>query len=232
MASSSAMTLDQLVALNDEMAALVRAGVPLPEGLSQLSQELPGHLGRNASQLSEQLIAGKPLDQAVRELGDRFAPVYSAIILAGVRSGRLPAALESLSTTLHRLADIRRSFSVAMLYPMIVLLVASGLLLFSLSRPIPVVVHFYEAFELRQPAVFQFLLAIAYFLQRTLPWFWLGLMLWIGWWLYRSSRATALLSDRMFPFPAWAVWLRPAAWRRLRRSWPCSWSTVCRWMKR
>lgn len=204
MASTSSMSLEQLVALNDEIAALTRAGVPLPDGLRQLSRELPGQLGRHAAQLSAQLRAGRPLDQAVRELGERFAPVYSAVVLAGMRSGRLPSALESLSRTLRRLADIRRSFSVAMLYPLIVLLVASGLLLFSLSRPIPIMLDFYQDFELRRPAIYEFLLTIAFFFQHTLPWIWLVAAILLGWWLYRSSRATALLSARGIPLPALA----------------------------
>jgi len=202
MATSSAITLQQFAALNDEIAALVRAGVPLPEGLSQLSHELPGPLNQRAAELGEQLRAGKSLDQAVRELGDRFSPVYSAIVVAGVRSGRLSAALESLSTTLRRLSDIRQSFTVAMLYPLIVLLVASGLLLFSLSRPVPVVVHFYQEFELALPAVFRFLLGIASWVQRGLPWFWLAVFLLLVWWLYRSSRASVLLSGGVIRLPA------------------------------
>ena len=47
--SKPVITLDQLVALNDEIAALVRAGVPLDRGLRSLGEDLPGRLGRFAS---------------------------------------------------------------------------------------------------------------------------------------------------------------------------------------
>ena len=52
---SSAITLEELTALNDEIAALVRVGVPLEDGLSRLGEDLPGRLGQLASRLADQL---------------------------------------------------------------------------------------------------------------------------------------------------------------------------------
>ena len=40
------VTLEQLLALNDEMAALVRAGIPLERGLVDLGREVPGNSAR------------------------------------------------------------------------------------------------------------------------------------------------------------------------------------------
>ena len=39
--SPQQVTLDQLIALNDEIAALARAGVPLDQGLLHLGRDLP-----------------------------------------------------------------------------------------------------------------------------------------------------------------------------------------------
>ena len=49
------MTLDHLIALNDEIAALVRAGVPLERGLAELGGDMPGRLGEIATALAERL---------------------------------------------------------------------------------------------------------------------------------------------------------------------------------
>ena len=55
----SRVTLDQLLALNDEMAALVRAGIPLEQGLTALGHEAPGKLGLLATRLADEaLLAG------------------------------------------------------------------------------------------------------------------------------------------------------------------------------
>ena len=55
------VTLDELIALNDEIAALVRVGVPLELGLRQLGGDLPARMGRLAKDLAQRMEArGKP----------------------------------------------------------------------------------------------------------------------------------------------------------------------------
>ena len=46
------ITLDQLLALNEEIAALVRAGVPLDRGLLEAGRDVRGRLGRIAGVLA------------------------------------------------------------------------------------------------------------------------------------------------------------------------------------
>jgi general secretion pathway protein F len=48
------LSLEQLIALGEEIAALARAGVPLDEGLAELGRELPGRLGKVARQMGGQ----------------------------------------------------------------------------------------------------------------------------------------------------------------------------------
>ncbi|MBP90775.1 MAG: hypothetical protein CMJ64_29370 [Planctomycetaceae bacterium] len=71
-AASESVQLEQLSALNDEMAALVRAGVPLEQGLTELGSKMPGRLGRLASFLAERLAAGEGLSQILANNEDRF----------------------------------------------------------------------------------------------------------------------------------------------------------------
>ena len=54
-----AVTLEQLIALGDEMAALVKAGVPLEEGLTEFARDMPGQPGKLAKMLGERMSAGK-----------------------------------------------------------------------------------------------------------------------------------------------------------------------------
>ena len=53
------ISLDQLLALSDEMAALVRAGIPLEQGLTALGHESPGKLGSVATRLADRLRSGR-----------------------------------------------------------------------------------------------------------------------------------------------------------------------------
>ena len=54
------MTVDELLALNDEIAALVRAGVPLERGLADLGGDMPGRLGALATRLVDEVLAAGP----------------------------------------------------------------------------------------------------------------------------------------------------------------------------
>lgn len=124
------MTLDDLIALNDEIAALVRAGVPLERGLAELGGDLPGRLGRLAVALSQRTARGESLAQAVGHDAGQLPATYRAVVEAGLRAGRLPAALEAVATSARRLAETRRTALIAALYPLLVVLVAWVCLIF------------------------------------------------------------------------------------------------------
>ncbi|MCE5267783.1 MAG: type II secretion system F family protein [Planctomycetaceae bacterium] len=114
------MTVDQFIALNDEIAALVRSGVPLERGLSELGKEMPGRLGEIAVRLAERSAAGEPLDQCITDEIADTSPAYQAVVQAGLRAGRLPAALEAVASSSRRVTDTYRAAVVAVSYPMLI----------------------------------------------------------------------------------------------------------------
>jgi general secretion pathway protein F len=147
MAVAKPVGLDELIALNEELAALIRAGVPLERGLTELAQELPGRLGTIAARLGQRLQAGESL---LAVIGDDavFPPAWRAVVAAGLRSGQLAAALESLTTTGRRIAEMRRAIGTALVYPCVVLALAYGLFVFTVTRLAPVTAHAYEGLTL------------------------------------------------------------------------------------
>lgn len=119
-----AITLDELVALNQEIALLVRAGVPLEAGLAMLGEDLPGRLGRLTTKVAERMGRGETLADAVSEEGKSWPQVYRAVVEAGMRSGRLAAALEGITATARRVAEMRRVAGTALVYPIFVVVLA------------------------------------------------------------------------------------------------------------
>jgi len=137
---SRPVTLDQLVALSDEIAALARAGVPLDRGLKELASDMPGRVGQLAADIGQRLEKGESLANIMAESGGVFPPAYRAVIEAGLRAGRLPAALEDVARTARRIRHLRMSLGTALLYPLIVLLLAWVLFVFTVARVLPVMV--------------------------------------------------------------------------------------------
>jgi general secretion pathway protein F len=130
------VTIDQLIALNDEVVALTRAGVPLERGLIDVGSDLPGRLGSIARALGERMGRGESLSEALAA-GTGVPPVYRAVVEAGLRSGRLPVALEGMAAYARSYAEARRSIGLALSYPLLVACLAYVLFLFIAARVIP-----------------------------------------------------------------------------------------------
>ena len=122
------MTLDDLIALNDEIAALVRAGVPLEQGLAELGGDLPGRMGKTAALLAERTARGEPLTQVIMDQTVGLPRAYRAVVEAGVKAGRLPAALEALAGSARRVNETQRFAAIAVVYPLLVFALAWGCL--------------------------------------------------------------------------------------------------------
>ncbi|QDU91107.1 Type II secretion system protein F [Pirellulimonas nuda] len=126
-------TLDDLHALNAELLALTRAGLPIEAALCGAS----GRGAELADVLGQRMTAGASLAEAVRSQGDRLPATYGAVVEAGVRSGRLPAALEDYARALARAIHLRHVVALAMVYPLILVVLAWQLLVFAGKKLIP-----------------------------------------------------------------------------------------------
>ncbi len=125
----AAIGIDRLIALNDEIAALVHAGVPLDRGLTAVGRDTRGRLGHLATRLGERLERGESLDASLEAEGKAVPSFYRSVVAAGVRSGRLASALEGLATYARKFAETRRAIGLALIYPIIVAMLAYVLFL-------------------------------------------------------------------------------------------------------
>jgi general secretion pathway protein F len=121
---SGGLSLGDFTALNDEIAALVRAGLPLDRALAGVGR---GRLGEVARRIAARLERGEGLEAALRAEEPGVPPLYAAVVRAGMRSGRLPAALEGLAGLARSYADLRHTLGMALLYPVLVLALAYAL---------------------------------------------------------------------------------------------------------
>lgn len=184
------VTLEQLIALNEEIAALARAGVPLDQGLLHLGRDLPGRLGEISRRLGERLAAGEPLTHALEE-EHGLPPAYRAIVAAGIRSGRLPVALEGLSTLVRRAAEMRRTVAVALIYPLLVLGLTYGLFVCMLFRCFPAMQAVCRDF-LPDSGAIRILEGMEFAAPYWLPWLALAVLVPLAVWWFRSRHAWSL----------------------------------------
>jgi len=207
--TGQSITLDELIALNAEMAALVRAGVPMAEGLSRLSCDLEGRLGRMADQLGDQLSCGQSLPQALASQGIEFPPVYQAVVDAGLRSGNLASTLETVASNARRMADARRSVVASLIYPIFVFLLAWGLFVFFTYKLAPALLFAFRGSDSPAEIVLGYVSALGATSHYWGPIVPIVLMALFVWWIDRSSRATLLEPAVATPLLGWLPWLGP-----------------------
>lgn len=127
--SSKPITLEDWIALNDEIAALARAGMPMEKGLLGLGDDLPGSLGAVVRRIAERLEQGQALPEALESESSNLPRTYRAVVEAGLRSGRLAAALEGMAGFARNYLEMRRAIGLALIYPIVVLMSGYVLLL-------------------------------------------------------------------------------------------------------
>lgn len=201
------ISLEELIALNDEMAALVRAGVPLESGLVRLAGDLGGRLGRVAEQLAKGLGRGESLADVLKSSGVAFPPVYRAVVEAGQRGGRLSAALETVAGSTRRLADARRMVVASMIYPLFVFLLAWALFVFFVSRIAGALLTVFEGARLPVARLLEMVVALRESIVYWEPAVPIAVVLAFAWWWHRASRATLLQPATAGWLLGWLPWL-------------------------
>jgi type IV pilus assembly protein PilC len=120
------MKNDEFAFFNQQLAAMLRDGIPLEGALQRLCQEMRrGQLRDELQALEADLAKGTPMPDA---LAPRQLPeLYKRMILVGVKSNDLPGALTMLADYFQRQSNIWTRLKGLMVYPLIILIAAFGL---------------------------------------------------------------------------------------------------------
>jgi type II secretory pathway component PulF len=183
-----AAAIDDFLALNDQLAALALAGVPISIELAQEGAGAAETLEKINAVVARRVSQGESLSQALAH-DDRFlTPSYRSLVQLGLRSGGLAPALEGA----HRLAESReesrQAVRLSLLYPAIVCgLAYLGLIGFCLFF-VPTLENMNQDMRIQAGAGLRTL----QWLRSSLP-YWvaippLGLVLVTGWQRLKSKR--------------------------------------------
>ena len=190
--SGGPVQLDQLIALNEEISALVRAGIPLELGLTGGGEGQSRALSRISNTIAGRMSRGQTLSEALAVDDTQFPRVYRTVVEAGIRSGRLPAALEAISRYATQLMDLRQKIGMAFLYPLIVVFLAYGLTVVITTEMAYRFLDTYQNFAMSVPLAIRFLVGLA---DTAIIWAWIppvALLALLLWWSRTGS--TQLLS--------------------------------------
>jgi len=124
------MNLEELSFLNQQLAAMLKSGMPLEGSLRQISASMHrGSLRDETEALERDFAQGMPLEEAI---GRRKLPeLYIALVRVGAKSGDLPGVLTMVADYYRGLAATWTRLKGLLVYPALVLLmslVVSGLM--------------------------------------------------------------------------------------------------------
>ncbi len=138
-ARAAPLSVQDLKTFNQQLAMLIKSGLPVEAGLRLLGSEMDrGRLARATNALTSDLESGLSLPQAIEKNKDRFPADYAPLVQAGIQSNNLAGVLLNLSSHLELSAKLRDALRRALYYPFFVfiaiLLVLSFLGLFVLPQ--------------------------------------------------------------------------------------------------
>jgi type II secretory pathway component PulF len=204
--ASGSITIEQLFALNEEIRALVRAGVPLERGLLTAARSLRGRLGRITSALADRLNRGESLVQALESEKQVLPALYRAVVEAGARSGNLPVALEGLARYVRGYSEARAVIGLALWYPLVVLCLAYALFVCLVLVIVPRFIDAFLSLGLSAPAPLRWLSAVG----QTSEYWWLAGPIALG--LFGIAWTRSGTAAR-FQSASWS-WLKLFPWMR------------------
>ena len=145
-----------------QLSTLVEAGLPLEEALAVVGEQSEGKRSRRLmAAIRARILEGRSLGQALREAGSAFPPLVAASIEAGEQSGRLGLVLRRLADYTESRQNMGQKVWLALLYPLLVAVVAIVVLGALLAYVMPQVLEVFRDLDASLPALTRALLSIS-----------------------------------------------------------------------
>jgi type IV pilus assembly protein PilC len=162
-ARRSIATVDLLV-LTEELAALIRAGLPLLKCIDILRQRRGGTVaGGMLDRIRSRLAAGESLSGALslEEPSMRIPRLFVTSVAIGEGSGNLEGALRRYAQHLERAQTLRQRVRGALLYPAALFVVSLGVIGVLLGFVLPRFASFYASYDAELPLPTRVLMSVA-----------------------------------------------------------------------
>lgn len=192
----------QLAMLMRELATLMQAGLPLDRSLAMLTGMTRTRRFRQALEDTLRRVrAGASLADALAAQKDTFTPLHVGMIRAGEVGGHLPAVLARLGVLLVRAQELRDTVISALVYPIVLLVLAGCSVLVVLTVMVPQFEPLFESAGAALPLSTQVLLVLAHGLRDQ------------GWMLLAGAGLLAVLIAALLRKPDVVQWWHGAVLR-------------------
>ena len=142
----------EFLVFNQELATLLKAGMPLVQSLDLLKRRVESPVFRGVlDDVHDQVRSGTALSDAFATHQALVPRVYTASLVAGERSGNLDAVLRRYVEHAKILAAVKKKTVSALVYPAILIALSLFLVTFMILRVVPAFTDFYGSFGAELP---------------------------------------------------------------------------------
>jgi general secretion pathway protein F len=146
------VSVGDVAMLTRQLATLVGAGIPLVEAVSALIEQVEKEeLRKTLALIRDRLNEGTALAKALEPFPHIFPPIYTNMVAAGEVSGTLETVLERLSDFMEKQAHLRSKVGGALAYPILMLMLGTGLMTTMMIVVVPKVTNIYSTLDRALP---------------------------------------------------------------------------------
>jgi general secretion pathway protein F len=163
---SKKISAAELALITRQLATLVESGLPLEESLIAVAEQCDKNtLKSMIMAVRTKVTEGYGLAESMAEYPQIFNHLYRAMVAAGEKSGHLDKVLNRLADYTEQRQHLRSQLIQALVYPVIMTVVAVGVIAILLTAVVPKIVGQFEHMGENLPGTTQFLIASSDFLR-------------------------------------------------------------------
>lgn len=213
--------LKEITLFSRQIATMISSGVSLLKTMTVLSEQNENPLFKSILEgVKNDLTAGLPLSSAMAKYPKQFNKLYVSMVKAGEASGALEIVLDRLAISLEKDQIVRGKVKGAMIYPIIVLIVAFGITFGLLTFVVPTFTKMFTEAGMKLPALTQFVANISNWLKV----FWWIVILAIAGTIYgvkkyrETEKGKRKIDEILLKLPVMGVFMRKDAVARFTRT--------------
>ena len=154
----------EFLVFNQELATLLKAGMPLVQSLDILRQRVTNPVFKGViDDVYERVRSGSALSEAFEAHQGMFPGVYTASLLAGEKSGNLEQVLRRYVSYVKVVSSVKRKTISALVYPAILVLLSIVVVTVIVVKVVPEFGNFYNQFGKELPLSTRFIVGLSAF---------------------------------------------------------------------
>lgn len=165
-----AVPTQTFLVFNQELAALLRSGLPLLQALDLLQARIKDpDFKLVLGDIRDRVKSGEELSDAFAAFGSMFPALYPSTLKAGERSGELEGVLRRFIRYQKLVLDARRRVTSALVYPAVLVTLSLVMITVMLIFVVPKFTGFYVDLDAELPLLTRITLATSHLLRVNFP---------------------------------------------------------------